>query len=125
MKAPLSSLIGGVAYEFFKPVYVGDKLRSIPVQKDFFEKKNKAGRRLNFVISEITYLNQNDEVVAKGQGTMIMAEQHGNQLMFERPIREYSDEEIEQRLILDRCFIFNTYKLLQKITCGSFSKIKK
>lgn len=98
MKAPLSSLIAGVSYEWFKRIYVGDQLRATSVQKDFFEKKNSAGRRLNFVISEVTYWNQNDEVVAKASGTMIMASQDGNQLMFDRSPRRYSEQELADLL---------------------------
>jgi acyl dehydratase len=71
MQAPLASLIGGVEVEWFAPVYVGDTLRSEPRQKDFFEKRNQQGRRLNFVISEITYWNQHDTVVARATGTMM------------------------------------------------------
>lgn len=96
IKAPLSSLIGGVSYEWFRPIAVGDKLRAVSKQKDFYEKTNKAGRRLNFVISEVTYYNQNDETVAVASGTMIMAEQNDNELMFERPIHHCSDAELAE-----------------------------
>jgi acyl dehydratase len=96
MKAPLSSLIGGVEYEWFLPIRVGDRLRAASVQKDFYEKRNSAGRRLNFVISEITVSNQRDEVVARGTGTMIMAEQVGEELMFERPIHRYGEAELAE-----------------------------
>ena len=75
MKAPLASLIGGVEVEWFGHVYAGDTLRSEPRQKEFFEKRNKDGRRLNFVISEIDYRNQDSSLVARATGTMIMATQ--------------------------------------------------
>src|SRR5690606_27553050 len=64
-------------------------------------KRSGQGRRLNFVISEVTYRNQDDEVVGRATGTMIMASQVGEQLQFERPIRRYSDEELAE---LDRTF---------------------
>ena len=73
MKAPLASLIGGVAYEWNRPIYVGDKLHAVSKQDKFFEKVNKQGRRLNFVISDISYLDKKDELVGKATGTMIMA----------------------------------------------------
>ena len=57
-KAPLASLIGGVEVEWHLPVRAGDRLSSEPRQKEFYEKKNKDGRRLNFVISEVKYFNQ-------------------------------------------------------------------
>ncbi len=96
MEAPLSSLIGGVECEWHKPILAGDKLRAASVQKSTFEKKSKGGgRRLIFVISECTYWNQNDEVVAKATGTMIRATQTGDQLMLDRPVRKLGDEELK------------------------------
>ena len=94
VKAPLASLIGGVEYAWLKPVYVGDRLRAVAKQSDFYEKRSKDGRRLNFVISETTYVNHDDDVVATATGTMIMAAQVGRQVMFERPIHRSSDDQI-------------------------------
>jgi acyl dehydratase len=101
MRAPLASLIGGVEYEWFGRIHLGDRLRATSIQKDFYEKRSGQGRRLNFVISEVTYRNQDDEVVGKATGTMIMASQVGEQLQMERRIRKYSDEELAE---LDRAF---------------------
>ena len=96
MKAPLASLIGGVEAEFYRPIRVGDRLHSEPRQKDFFEKRSKEGRRLNFVISEVTYRNQRDEVVAKAEGTMIMATQVGLQKMMEHEIPYQSEDDLNR-----------------------------
>ncbi|MBI4488344.1 MAG: MaoC family dehydratase N-terminal domain-containing protein [Deltaproteobacteria bacterium] len=96
MEAPLSSLIGGVEFEWFLPVLVGDQLRAKSIQKEMYEKKSSSGRRLIFVISECTYWNQNDAVVAKATGTMIRATQVGTELLFERPIHRYNDRELEE-----------------------------
>lgn len=96
MDAPLSSLIGGVEFEWFMPVYAGDKLRAKSIQKEMYEKKGSSERRLIFVISECTYWNQDNAVVAKATGTMIRATQVGTELLFERPIHRYSDEELEK-----------------------------
>ena len=94
MAAPLTSLIGGLEYEWFRPIRLGDRLEARPVQKDFYEKRNKQGRRLNFVISEVTYTNQRGETVAVATGTMIMATQAGSELLFDRPVKHYSEAEI-------------------------------
>jgi acyl dehydratase len=94
MVAPLSSLIGGLEYEWQLPVFAGDRLRAQSVQKEMYEKKSKTGKRLIFIISECTYWNQRDEVVAKAAGTMIRATQIGTELLFERPIHKYSAEEL-------------------------------
>jgi acyl dehydratase len=96
MKAPLASLIGGVKMEWERPIYVGDRLHAVCKQKQFFEKINKEGRRLNFVISEISYLDAKDELVGIANGTMIMATQIGNQVMFERPIHKLSNEDLKK-----------------------------
>ena len=96
MEAPLSSLIGGLEFEWFSPVFVGDKLRARSVQKDMYEKKSGSGRRLIFVISECAYRNQNNAVVAKATGTMIRTTQVGTELLFERPIYRYGEKELEE-----------------------------
>lgn len=96
MSAPLSSLIGGVEYQWFVPIVEGDTLRASTKQVDLYEKKSGSGRRLIFVISEATYWNQRDEVVGKATGTMIRATQVGTELMFDRPIYRYSDVELEK-----------------------------
>ena len=96
MKAPLASLIGGVEVEWFGHVYAGDTLSSEPRQKEFFEKRNKEGRRLNFVISEIDYRNQDDNLVARATGTMIMATQIGLQTMMEHAVPHYDDGALER-----------------------------
>jgi acyl dehydratase len=92
--APLASLIGGLEVEWFAQVYAGDTLHSEPRQKDFFEKRNAQGRRLNFVISEVTYRNQHDTVVAKATGTMIMATQIGLQTMMDHAIPHYTEHDL-------------------------------
>ena len=96
VKAPLASLIGGVEVEWFGRVYAGDTLSSEPRQKEFFEKRNKEGRRLNFVISEIDYRNQENALVARATGTMIMATQIGLQTMLEHQVPHYDDGALEQ-----------------------------
>lgn len=96
VKAPLASLIGGVEVEWFERVHAGDALRSEPRQKESFEKRNREGRRLNFVISEIDYRNQRDEPVARATGTMIMATQVGLQTMMEHRTPRYGQEDLER-----------------------------
>jgi acyl dehydratase len=96
MLAPLSSLIGGVEYEWFHPVEEGDGLRASTRQADLYEKRSGSGRRLIFVMSEATYCNQRDEVVGRATGTMIRATQVSTELLFDRPIYRYSDVELEK-----------------------------
>src|SRR6516225_2304791 len=96
MAAPLASLIGGVEAEFHRPVRPGDRLSSEPRQKDFYEKRNKEGRRLNFVISEVAYRNQKDELTAIARGTMIMATQVGLKTMMEHAPPRYTDADLKR-----------------------------
>jgi len=105
MKAPLASLIGGVEYEWFEPISVGDRLRPVSRQKDFQEKRNKQGRRLNFVTSDIAYHNQDDRLVGRATCTMIMAAQIGAQLMMEHEIQHYSRDRIEEMEVVWRAEI--------------------
>jgi acyl dehydratase len=94
MSAPLASLIGGVEVEWQKPIRLGDTLRSEPRQKEFYDKVNRQGRRLNFVISQVQYWNQAGELVATATGTMIMATQIGLQTMAEHEIPRYTAEDL-------------------------------
>ncbi|MGH7121617.1 MAG: FAS1-like dehydratase domain-containing protein [Acetobacteraceae bacterium] len=94
--APLASVIGGVEAEFERPLRPGDRLSSESRQKEFYEKRNKQGRRLNFVVSEISYRNQSGETVATARGTMIMATQVGLQTMMEHKIPKYSSEDLKK-----------------------------
>lgn len=96
MTVPLSSLIGGLEYRWFHPILEGDRLRGVTKQVDLYEKKGRSGRRLIFILSEATYWNQQNEVVGKATGTMIRTTQVATELLVERPIYQYSEQEVEQ-----------------------------
>jgi hypothetical protein len=95
MDVPLSSLIGGLEFEWLLPVLSGDRLHATSRQVDMYEKKSKSGRRLIFVISEVTYWNQDNAVVAKAIGTMIRTTQIGTELLSDRPIHRCGEKELE------------------------------
>lgn len=61
---------GGEELEFFKPVYVNDRVTVRGHVTGMSEKVGKSGT-LIFVTSEFTYTNQNDELLAKHIVTMI------------------------------------------------------
>ena len=96
MKAPLSSLIGGVEYSWNHPLLEGDRLRASSQQLSLKEKVNKAGKRLVFITSEVTYRNQDEQIVGTATGTMIRATQVGTELLLDRAARRYSDEELKE-----------------------------
>jgi acyl dehydratase len=94
MEPPLTSLIGGLEIEWFAPIRLGDRLSVDPVQKDFYEKRNKAGRRLGFVISEIGYRNQDEALVGRATGTLIIMGAAGEQPSAHTPVQRYGSGEI-------------------------------
>jgi acyl dehydratase len=94
MEPLLSSLIGGLEIEWFAPVRLGDRLGADSVQKDFYEKRNKVGRRLGFVISEIGFRNQHDALVGRATGTLIIMGATGEHASVPAPVQRYGSGEI-------------------------------
>ncbi|MBM2825343.1 MAG: hypothetical protein HW402_1007 [Dehalococcoidales bacterium] len=64
------TLDGGIEYEFFLPVRAGDTLMVTSVIKDIREREGSASK-LAFVITEVTYVNQHGDLVARAQATSI------------------------------------------------------
>lgn len=94
MDVPLASLIAGIDYEWHEPIHVGDDLEGEAVIKDVFEKGDREEKRYIFVISEVSYTRDGQEV-ATAEGTMIRASQRGTELLTERDIKAYSDTELD------------------------------
>ena len=63
-------LDGGRAYEFFLPVRAGDTLAWYAKFIDVSEREGKSGKMV-FLTTEITYVNQNGDLVAKVRPTFI------------------------------------------------------
>jgi acyl dehydratase len=95
MEVPLCSLIGGLEYRYLQPVLEGDRIDAVAIQKETHEKRSSSGRRLIFVISEVTYTNQRGETVGTATGTMIRATQVGDELLFDRPLHRYRKDELD------------------------------
>jgi acyl dehydratase len=66
-------LNGGNEYEYYKPIYAGDTITVTAKYADVTERKGRTGNMV-FVITELTFKNQQGEVVAKGRNTGIMRE---------------------------------------------------
>ena len=60
----------GMEYDFFTPTRVGDTITAIPRIKDLTERTGKSGKMVFFII-EITYTNQNGDLVAKSRAITI------------------------------------------------------
>lgn len=63
-------LDGGVEIEFYEPIRKSDVITMISKMVDLYERETKRGLML-FQISEIKYVNQFGEVVAKQRSTII------------------------------------------------------
>jgi acyl dehydratase len=66
-------LNGGNEYEYYKPIYAGDTITLTAKYVDVNERTGRTGNMV-FVITELTFKNQQGEVVAKGRNTGIMRE---------------------------------------------------
>jgi len=70
-KAGFSRVLdGGMEYDFFIPAKAGDTLTANTVIKNIVERTGATGK-MAFLITETTYTNQNDELVAKARATTI------------------------------------------------------
>ena len=63
-------LDGGGEWEFYKPIKLGDGITVTSKIVDYTEREGRMGNML-FAITEITWKNQDGEVVAKSKGTSI------------------------------------------------------
>ncbi|MFH0962801.1 MAG: amino acid adenylation domain-containing protein [Planctomycetota bacterium] len=92
----LSSLVSGVEYRWSRPILLNEKLRASINQVAVQEGRSRDGRRLVFIISETTYWNEAGQVVGKAAGTTVRAAQQGGDLLVDRPIHRYRDEELAE-----------------------------
>ena len=60
-----------VAWEFFAPVRIGDRLSSETVLADVFEKSIRLDPKAVWVVTERRIYNQNDELVATNTNTLL------------------------------------------------------
>ncbi|MFC2033888.1 MaoC family dehydratase N-terminal domain-containing protein [Chloroflexota bacterium] len=63
-------LDGSIEYEFFNPILAGDTLKADSVIKNIKERKS-GNEKTTFAVMEITYTNQNGEMVAKTRQTLV------------------------------------------------------
>jgi len=67
----LRILDGGVEYDFFLPVRAGDTLTWYARFADAKERVGKDGGRMVFITMELTFVNQNGDLVAKRRQTFL------------------------------------------------------
>ena len=66
-------LNGGNEYEYYKPVYAGDIITVTAKYANVAERTGRTGKMV-FVFTDLTFTNQQGEVVATGRNTGIMRE---------------------------------------------------
>ncbi|RMF93718.1 MAG: MaoC family dehydratase [Nitrospinota bacterium] len=66
-------LNGGNEYEYFHPIHPGDRITVTAKYTDVTEKTGRTGKMV-FIITEVTYTNQEGTVVAKARNTGIRRE---------------------------------------------------
>lgn len=64
-------LDGGIEYEFYLPARAGDTLAWFARFADVKERESKSGKKMVLLTTEMTYINQNGDVVAKRRQTFI------------------------------------------------------
>ncbi len=68
---PMARILdGGGEWEYFKPMRPGDVLTVASKLHDIREREGKMGKML-FMVTETTWTNQNNELVARALGTLI------------------------------------------------------
>jgi amino acid adenylation domain-containing protein len=94
MEIPMSSLIGSLEYEWFKPILWGDKLTPCAKQTGVEETRDRHNRRLVCILSEISYTNQQDELVGKANSNLVWIGRTEEDLLSDRQIYQYSEAEL-------------------------------
>ena len=56
-------------YTYFSPVYAGDRIKMVSKLSDIFD---KGGGRLQFLVFESMYSNQDEVIVAKSKSTLVV-----------------------------------------------------
>lgn len=113
---PISSLVSGLSWDYYDVVRVNSRFRSSMKMKDVVEKKGRTGRLILY-LTETSFWNQNDDLVAGGGGIYILVGKSGEEakmaeeaerkgegmsktMLYERPTYKYSDDEIK-KIVMD------------------------
>ncbi|MDB9515933.1 AMP-binding protein [Roseofilum reptotaenium CS-1145] len=96
MKLPMSNLIGELEYEWFHPILEGDSLRPSAKQTGVYESKDRENHPLVCILSETSYWNQKEELVGKAKSNLVWMAWTENDLLVNRSIYEYSEEELAE-----------------------------
>lgn len=96
MEVPLSNLIGDLEFQWYSPIFLGDSFRAAAKITGIHESKDRGGRRLIYIFSETCYWNQHDVMIGKALGTMVRYALAENDLLLNRSIYQYTEEELKR-----------------------------
>ena len=96
MDVPLTNLIGDLEFQWHSPIFLGDTFRASAKITGIYESKDRGGRRLVYIISETCYWNQHDVIVGKALGTIVRYPLAENDLLLNRSIYQYTEEELKR-----------------------------
>ncbi len=96
MDIPMSSLVGSLEYQWFKPIFIGDRLTPMAKQTGVEENRDRHNRPLVCILSETSYHNQENELVAKAKSNLVWIARTEEDLLIERQIYQYSEAELNQ-----------------------------
>src|SRR5207248_11806610 len=105
---PVANFISGVAWDFYDVIRAGSRFTSSKVTREQFRKPGAQGS-LTFIISEVCYWDQTNELKGKCYGTQIYVpiptmqsgramkvERLGEHMMYTRPVGQYTQEQAEE-----------------------------
>ncbi len=90
---PLTSLIGEVSVEWFRPIRLGDQMAAGIHQLEVSQSLDRQGRPMVFIPAETKYTNQHGELVAVAHGTVVrIAHEEGDSLL-DREMSGYTESQ--------------------------------
>jgi acyl dehydratase len=99
----------GDQWEFFKPLFVGDRIRVESMFSGFDEKTSSFARKMVIQYDEVSYYNQRDELIAKVNGSVIRVErkasreqQKYSRMQLPHPWTEEELKKIEEEVLAEQ-----------------------
>ena len=96
---PLAFFFNSVRWEWVNVIRMNDRFSSSLVLKDVYEKDSKFGRQV-YLVSEVNYWNNHEDLIAKGTGSYVFIERKKwtkfgfrDELIYDRPVYCYTEEE--------------------------------
>lgn len=96
IEVPLTSLIGELEYWWERRIPENTQISAVARQVDLQESRDRAGRRLVQIISEVDYCTRSAQLVGRARGTLVRVAQTGKPLLLERGVRRYDESELKR-----------------------------